>query len=92
MGEGAEEVSSEALEILRSHVLITHARSGQAACAKERCDWGMKVASWKDRPIPSVVDGAHAEHQLELLEAIGFTQHPCTRNHWGPAPEDDSGW
>lgn len=85
-------MSTEALDILRTHVLITHARSGEAACAKEGCDWRMKTASWRDRPIPSSVDGAHAEHQLELLAGIGFVQQPCTRNHSMPAPRDDSGW
>lgn len=85
-------MSWDALNILTRHVLITHPRSGQAACAEEGCEWEMRTGPWKYRPIPSPIDRGHAIHQLELLEAIGFSDQTYTRTHSMPAPKDDSGW
>ena len=64
----------EVLEILVKHVLLT-SRNGFAACAAEGCPWEDRFHRWdKYEEVPLHIRAAHAEHQLDLLAAAGFTQ------------------
>jgi hypothetical protein len=65
---------SSAIDILVDHVLLT-SRGGLAACAAEGCTWEDKFVRNRDRygldpMVPRYIRAAHAEHQLDLLNAL----------------------
>jgi hypothetical protein len=71
---GAGQAMNTPVNILVEHVLLT-TRWGVAACFAEHCEWEDKFYPAKNIHSPLVplhIRVAHAEHQLELLEAIGF--------------------
>jgi hypothetical protein len=83
-------MSSEALKILSTHILVSN-RAGHTACLAPDCDWEERFTRGQVGDM-YFMGRVSAEHQLELLEGIGFNQQPCTRTHSMPAPRDDSGW